>query len=201
LLGVDKPRRRPYPRRRIMKFCSQCAAAVRFVIPEGDHLPRYVCEACGAIHYENPKLVVGCVPEHEGRILLCRRAIEPRRGYWTVPAGFMENGETLQQGAARESKEEALAEVTIGSLLAVVHVLHAQQVHVFFRAILPAAQFGAGAESLEVALLAPADIPWADIAFPSTEFALRRYLEDKAGAREDHYFTTVDRRLNRTPEA
>lgn len=184
-----------------MNFCAQCGAPVQLRVPEGDHLPRYVCDACGTIHYLNPRLVVGCVPEHDGRILLCRRAIEPRRGYWTVPAGFMENGETLQQAAARESQEEALAQVKIGSLLAVVHVLHAQQVHVFFRALLPAAQFGAGAESLEVALLAPADIPWADIAFPSTEFALRRYLEDKAGAREDHYFTTVDRRLNRTPEA
>ena len=183
-----------------MKFCSQCAAAVRFVIPEGDHLPRYVCEACGAIHYENPKLVVGCVPEHEGRILLCRRAIEPRRGYWTVPAGFMENGETLQQAAARESQEEALAQVTIGSLLAVVHVLHAQQVHVFFRATLAEARYGAGAESLEVVLLAPEAIPWDELAFPSTDFALRRYLEDKATGAEPHHFTSVERRLKRSPE-
>ena len=178
-----------------MNFCNQCGAAVRLLIPAGDHLPRHVCEACGTIHYENPRLVVGCVPEHEGRILLCRRAIEPRRGYWTVPAGFMENGETLQEGAARESREEALAEVTIGSLLAVVHVLHAQQVHVFFRAALPVARYGVGAESLEVVLVAPADIPWTDIAFPSTEFALRHYLEDKAAAGEPHHFTSIDRRL------
>ena len=200
-VAFDKVSPPPYPRFHTMKFCSNCGAQVQLRVPAGDHLPRYVCEACGTIHYQNPRLVVGCVPAHDGRILLCRRAIEPRRGYWTVPAGFMENGETLQQAAARESQEEALAEVKIGSLLAVVHVLHAQQVHVFFRAILPAAQFGAGEESLEVALLAAADIPWADIAFPSTEFALRRYLEDQAGAPEDHYFTTVDRRLNRTPEA
>src|SRR2546430_3458515 len=123
-----------------MKFCDQCGAPVRLRVPEGDTLPRYVCEACGTIHYRNPRLVVGCVPEHEGRILLCRRAIEPRRGYWTVPAGFLENGETLQQGAARESLEEAQAQVTVGSLLSVVHVLHAEQVHVFFRASLPAAR-------------------------------------------------------------
>ena len=83
-----------------MKFCNQCGAAVRLRVPAGDNLPRYVCDACGTIHYQNPRLVVGCVPEHEGRILLCRRAIEPRRGYWTVPAGFLENGETLQQAAA-----------------------------------------------------------------------------------------------------
>ena len=157
-----------------MNYCSQCGAPVALRIPPGDHMPRNVCDACGTIHYQNPRLVVGCVPEYEGRILLCRRAIEPRLGYWTVPAGFMENGETLQQAAARESQEEALAHVEIGSLLAVVHVLHAQQVHVFFRATLPAARYAAGAESLEVALLDTSEIPWSDIAFPSTDFTLRR---------------------------
>jgi ADP-ribose pyrophosphatase YjhB (NUDIX family) len=192
---VDKPRLDPYPRRRMMNFCNKCGARVVLRTPEGDHLPRYVCETCGTIHYENPRLVVGCVPEHAGRILLCRRAIEPRRGYWTVPAGFMENGETLQQGAARESHEEALAQVEIGSLLAVVHVLHARQVHVFFRAVLPEARYGAGHESLEVELVEPAAIPWEDLAFPSTEFALRHYLDDRRTGREDHHFMTVDRRL------
>jgi ADP-ribose pyrophosphatase YjhB (NUDIX family) len=175
-----------------MKFCNQCGAPVQLLVPAGDHLPRHVCDACGAIHYENPRLVVGCVPEHEGRILLCRRAIEPRRGYWTVPAGFME-------AAARESREEALADVTIGSLLSVVHVLHAEQVHVFFRATLPSARYAAGAESLEVALVDAADIPWGDIAFPSTEFTLRRYLEDRAAGREPYHFTSIDRRLNPGP--
>jgi ADP-ribose pyrophosphatase YjhB (NUDIX family) len=177
-----------------MKFCSNCGAAVALRIPEGDHLPRYVCESCGTIHYRNPRLVVGCVPVHAGRILLCRRAIEPRRGYWTVPAGFMENGETLQEAAARETREEALAEVEIGSLLSVVHVLHAEQVHVFFRATLPEAHFGAGAESLEVKLVTPEDIPWSDIAFPSTDFTLRRYLEDGASGNNAHHFATIDRR-------
>ncbi|HVP32851.1 MAG TPA: NUDIX hydrolase [Steroidobacteraceae bacterium] len=177
-----------------MNYCSQCGAPVAQRIPPGDHLPRYVCDACGAIHYQNPRLVVGCVPEHEGRILLCRRAIHPRLGYWTVPAGFMENGETLQQAAARESHEEALAHVDVGSLLAVVHVLHARQVHVFFRAALRTAEYGAGAESLEVKLVAPAEIPWGELAFPSTDFALRHYLEDRALGREPHHFTTFDRR-------
>jgi ADP-ribose pyrophosphatase YjhB (NUDIX family) len=180
-----------------MKFCNQCGAEVAFRTPPGDHLARHICDACGTIHYQNPRLVVGCVPEYEGKILLCTRAIEPRRGYWTVPAGFMENGETLQQGAARESYEEALARVEIGSLLAMVHVLHAHQVHVFFRATLAEPQFGAGPESLEVALVKPEDIPWADIAFPSTEFALRRYLEDKAAGRDDHHFTEFDHRPQR----
>jgi len=177
-----------------MNFCNHCGGRLRLAVPEGDHLRRHVCAVCGTIHYQNPRLVVGCVPEHAGKILLCRRAIEPRRGYWTVPAGFMENGETLQQGAARESQEEAHAAVVVGSLLAVVHVLHAQQVHVFFRATLPEARYGVGEESLEVALLSAADIPWADIAFPSTDFALRHYLEDRAAGSERHHFATFDRR-------
>ena len=180
-----------------MNFCNQCGARVELRIPPDAHLPRHVCTACGTIHYENPKLVVGCVPEHDGRILICKRAIEPRRGFWTVPAGFMENDETLQQAAARESQEEALAEVRIGSLLSVVHVLHAHQVHVFFRATLPKAEFGAGPESLEAKLVRPEEIPWEDIAFPSTVYSLQRYLEDRAAGREEHYFTTIDRRLPR----
>jgi len=161
----------------------------------GDHLPRYVCDGCGAVHYQNPKLVVGCVPEHaDGRILLCKRAIEPRLGYWTIPAGFMENGETTQDAARRESYEEALANVEIGSLLAVVHVLHADQVHVMFRARLPEPRFGPGAESLEVVLCDEASIPWQDIAFRSVDFALRRYFEDRRLGVEDHHFTAIDYR-------
>jgi ADP-ribose pyrophosphatase YjhB (NUDIX family) len=180
-----------------MNFCNQCGAKVEFRIPPGDHLPRYICDSCGTIHYQNPRLVVGCVPDYHGKILLCRRAIEPRRGFWTVPAGFMENGETLQQAAARETHEEALAKVEIGSLLTVVHVLHAQQVHVFFRATLGEPEFGAGVESLETVLVDPKDIPWTDIAFPSTDYTLKRYLEDRAAGHENHYFTELDRRLPR----
>jgi ADP-ribose pyrophosphatase YjhB (NUDIX family) len=180
-----------------MNFCNQCGAKVEFRIPPGDHLPRHICDSCGTIHYQNPRLVVGCVPDYQGKILLCRRAIEPRRGFWTVPAGFMENGETLQQGAARETWEEALAKVEIGSLLTVVHVLRAQQVHVFFRAKLLEPEFGAGPESLEAVLVDPKDIPWSDIAFPSTDYTLKRYLEDREARRENHYFTELDRRLAR----
>lgn len=178
-----------------MSFCSQCGARLTVRVPPGDHLPRYVCEACGAVHYQNPRVVVGCVPEHAGRILICRRAIEPRRGYWTVPAGFLENGETLQEGAARESREEAQVEVEVGSLLSIVHVLEAHQVHVFFRASMQVNEHGAGPESLETALVRVEDIPWADLAFPSTEFSLRRYLEDRAERRETHHFATLQRRL------
>jgi ADP-ribose pyrophosphatase YjhB (NUDIX family) len=177
-----------------MKFCSECGVVVALRVPEGDHLPRYVCDACGTIHYSNPRLVVGCVPVLEGRILICRRAIEPRRGYWTVPAGFMENDETLQEAAARESYEEALADVEIGSLLAVAHVLHAHQVHVFFRARLRTPEVGTGPESLEVKLVPPGELPWEEIAFPSTVFALRCYLDDLAAGRETHHFTEFMRR-------
>ena len=176
-----------------MKFCSECGRPVAFRIPPGDHLPRHVCDACGTIHYANPKLVAGCVPEWEGRILLCRRAIEPRRGYWTIPAGFMENGETLMAAAARESMEEALARVEIGSLLAMVHVTHAHQVHVMFRARLVEGAFGIGPESLESMLVEEKDVPWTEIAFASTDFALRRYFEDRAAGREQLHITEIDR--------
>jgi ADP-ribose pyrophosphatase YjhB (NUDIX family) len=177
-----------------MNFCSHCGARVELRVPSGDHLPRHVCEACGTIHYQNPRLVVGCVPELDGRILICKRAIEPRLGYWTVPAGFMENGETLQQAAARESYEEALADVEIGSLLSIAHVIHAHQVHVFFRAKLRSGSFGPGAESLEVKLVTAEEIPWSEIAFPSTEFTLRRFLADREAGAEDHHFAILDRR-------
>ena len=177
-----------------MKFCADCGHAVEFKKPPGDHLARYVCPACGTIHYQNPKIVAGCVPEYDGRILLCRRAIEPRYGYWTVPAGFMENGETTQEAAQRECLEEACAHVAIGSLLAVVHVLHADQVHVMFRADLPKPEFAAGAESLEVMLCDESSIPWPDIAFRSVEFALRRYFDDRREGADRHYFTTIDLR-------
>ena len=174
-----------------MKFCPNCAAPVTQRIPEGDHLPRSVCTSCGAIHYRNPKLVTGSVPEHEGRILICRRAIEPRRGYWTIPAGFMETGETLQQAAARECFEEALARVEIGNLCAIVHVLHAEQVHVMFRAKLSGSSYGVGQESLETILCDEQDIPWREIAFKSGEFTLRRYFADRAAGRADLHYHTI----------
>lgn len=176
-----------------MNFCNHCGTRVVHRIPPGDHLPRFVCDSCGLIHYQNPRVVVGCVIEHEGRILLCKRAIEPRRGYWTVPAGFMENGESLQQGAARESQEEALADVEIGSLVSLVSIIGAHQVHVFFRATLRTPTFGSGPESLDVKLVTPEDIPWDDIAFQSTTFTLRKYLEDRAAGRDGHHLTVLDR--------
>jgi ADP-ribose pyrophosphatase YjhB (NUDIX family) len=178
-----------------VNFCSNCGAPVALKVPPGDHLPRFVCTKCGMIHYQNPRLVLGCVPVWEDKILLCRRAIEPRRGYWTVPAGFMENGETLEQAAARECQEEANATVEIGSLLAVVSVTHANQVHVMFRARLIKPEFSAGPESEVVGLYREEEIPWGDIAFPSGEFTLRRFYADRAAGREDHHFTALSRPL------
>ena len=147
------------------------------------------------VHYKNPLLVLGCVPQWGSKILLCRRAIEPRLGFWTVPAGFMENGETMQAAAARECYEEAQARVEVGSLLAVVNVTHAGQVHVMFRARLLSPDFGPGPESLEVGLYEEADIPWDDLAFPSGEYTLRQFFADRARGAEDHHFTELTRPL------
>ena len=160
-----------------MKYCSACGQTLTTTVPEGDNRPRAVCTACATIHYVNPKLVVGCVPELEGQILLCRRAIEPRLGFWTVPAGFMELGETLGEAAIRETWEEALARVELGPLFSVVDVVHAGQVHVFFKARLLQPEFGAGPESLETRLFRPEEIPGPELAFPSSRIALEQYRE------------------------
>jgi ADP-ribose pyrophosphatase YjhB (NUDIX family) len=180
----------------MMKFCSDCAAPLLRLVPPGDHLTRSVCSACGTVHYENPRIVVGCVPEWQGRILLCRRAIEPRLGFWTTPAGFLEIGETLQDAAARESLEEAEARVDIGALLSVTNVLHAAQVHVMFRARMQDPQCAPGRESLETGLYEEAQIPWTEIAFPSIEFALHCFLADRrAGVSSAVHFSSVDRSI------
>jgi ADP-ribose pyrophosphatase YjhB (NUDIX family) len=182
-----------------MNFCSTCGHRVVVKIPEGDHLPRHVCEACGTIHYQNPRIIAGCVIETEGKILLCKRAIEPRLGYWTIPAGFMENGESVQNAAAREAVEEALARVEIRSLLAIVSVLHAHQVHIMFRSGLVDPQYGVGPESLETQLYEEKDIPWPDIAFRSVEFALRRYLDDRREGVERLHFQDIDSGVRSSP--
>jgi ADP-ribose pyrophosphatase YjhB (NUDIX family) len=160
-----------------MKYCSNCGNLVIEKIPDGDNRHRWVCERCDIVHYQNPKIVVGSVAEQDGKILLCRRAIEPRYGYWTVPAGFMELGETMEQGATREIFEEACAEVQIGHLYASVDVVEAGQVHLFFTAVL-LSDFSAGDESLDAALFSEQEIPWTEIAFRSGKFALEKFFED-----------------------
>lgn len=161
-----------------MNFCSACGAPVSQKVPPGDNLPRFVCETCQAIHYQNPKIVVGCIPEWNGKILMCRRAIEPRYGMWTFPAGFMETGETAEQAAARETLEEACAEVEITSLYAVFSIPHISQVYIVFRGTLRTPEFGAGSESLEVRLAEPAEIPWESLAFRVIHEILGRYVSD-----------------------
>ena len=163
-----------------MKFCSNCAAPVAKRIPPGDSLPRFVCDACGSIHYQNPKLVVGAVPEWQGRLLLCRRAIEPRYGYWTLPAGFMENDETAGEAALRETLEEAGARVELVSAFSMVSVPRVNQVHLFYRARLLDLEFKPGVESLEVALFEEAKLPWQEIAFRTVAITLKHWFADRA---------------------
>ena len=163
-----------------MNFCSACGKPVSRKVPTGDHLPRYVCDACQAIHYHNPKIVAGCIPEWEDQVLLCRRAIEPRAGLWTFPAGFMEIGEGTEEAARRETLEEAQAEVALTRLHSVLSLPHIGQVYMTFVGRLLAKRFGAGAESLDARLFDRTKIPWDEIAFPVVTDALRRYVDDVA---------------------
>jgi len=182
----------------LMKFCSECAQPVSFIVPPDDNRPRFVCGNCGAIHYQNPKLVVGSIPvwqeDGEMRILLCKRAIEPRHGYWTLPAGFMENGETTEQAAMRETVEEAGANIELHKLFSLVNVPHVHQVHLFYRATLRDLDYAAGAESLEVKMFSAADIPWEEIAFPTVTHTLQMFLADHEIVRGggDYGFHTLD---------
>jgi ADP-ribose pyrophosphatase YjhB (NUDIX family) len=161
-----------------INFCSQCGKEVEQKIPQGETLLRAVCPACKTIHYQNPKIVAGCIPERDGKILLCRRAIEPRLGLWTFPAGFMELGESTEEAAARETLEEANARVKIQSLYALFSLPHVDQVYVVYRAILQDHNFGPGEESLEVQLMTIEAIPWDQLAFPVIRETLHRYVED-----------------------
>ena len=174
-----------------MNFCSNCGAPVARRIPAGDTLPRWVCDSCHAIYYENPRMIVGCVAEWEGRILLCRRAIEPRLGLWTVPAGFLEKGETTAEGAQRETLEEANARVEIAALFSLYNLPHIDQVYLLFRGRLLDAQIGAGAETLEARLFEEADIPWEQLAFATVRNTLNHYLSDRATGKFGFYIGTV----------
>jgi ADP-ribose pyrophosphatase YjhB (NUDIX family) len=171
-----------------MKFCSECAHPVALAIPEGDNRPRYVCPHCHAIHYQNPKLVIGSIPvwEQDGKLqlLLCKRAIEPRHGYWTLPAGFMENEETTEQAAVRETEEEAGADIELGKLFTLLNVAHVHQVHLFYLARLRSLDFAPGEESLEVQLFTQQEIPWDDLAFPTVRTTLELFFADHLKARE-----------------
>ncbi len=163
----------------VINYCSHCGAGVSLQVPPGDSLARHVCARCGTIHYQNPKLVVGSLPVWQDKILLCRRAIEPRHGKWTLPAGFMENHETLPQAALRETIEEACAQVELGEMYTLISVPHISQVHVIYRARLLDLDFAPGIETLELGLFAEDEIPWQEIAFRTIALTLRHFFADR----------------------
>ena len=163
-----------------MKFCSSCGSAdISLTIPEGDNRPRFVCATCQEIFYHNPKIVAGCIAEWHGKILMCKRAIEPRYGKWTLPAGFMENDESVHEAAARETHEEATAEVSNLTLYSMYNLPHINQIYVMFRGDLVEGRASPGEESLDVVLMDEGDMPWGEIAFPVIKESLELYFEDK----------------------
>ena len=170
-----------------MKFCSNCGSPVMKRVPPGDSLPRWVCDHCGEIHYQNPRLVVGSIPAHEGKVLLCRRAIEPRYGYWTLPAGFMENDETTAQGALRETLEEAGARIELDAPFSMISVPRVNQVHLFYRARVLELGFKPGEETLEVALWEESNIPWPEIAFRTVGLTLKHWFADRGSGAFDFH--------------
>jgi len=166
-----------------INFCPSCGSAVELRCTDNDDRLRHICVACGMIHYQNPKMVIGSIPEWEDKILLCRRAIEPRYGLWTLPGGFMENGETATEAAIRETLEEANARIAIGDLYSMYSLPYIDQVHLLFRARLLDPDFSPGAESLQVRLFAEHEIPWDEIAFRPVKYSLKHYFEDRRNGR------------------
>lgn len=164
-------------------FCSACGAATDWIIPEGEDRYRSVCGSCNTVHYENPKLVVGCIVAQEQNILLCRRAIEPQKGKWTLPAGYLENNETAAQGALRETMEESGAEVKLLAPYRLFDLPHISQLYLLFQAQLIACPFQPTSESLEVSLFKTEDIPWNHLAFKVITTTLRHYAHDAANGK------------------
>ena len=162
-----------------MKFCSDCGGEITTKVPAGDNRERFVCDVCDAVHYTNPRIVTGCLAIWEGRVLLCQRAINPRSGLWTLPAGFLENGETIVAGATRETMEEANAAVSNLDLYTVFSLPHISQIYLFYRAELASESFSAGFESTAVALYEESEIPWEELAFPVVRETLEHYFADR----------------------
>lgn len=182
-----------------MNFCSNCGNPVRSAVPEGDHKCRSICDACNTIHYENPRIIVGCVPLWDAKVLLCKRANEPRKGCWTLPAGFLEQDETLEAGAVRETLEEANAEVGIGRLFSVYSTPTLGQVYVFFLAQLTNLNFHPGAETETTALFGESEIPWEEIAFSSVRFTLKKYFDDRVSQSCAVHVGSLNRELGLDP--
>lgn len=179
-----------------MNFCSNCGAPLTLTIPEGDDRQRYKCDACGSVHYQNPKMVVGCIPEWEDKILLCRRDIEPQKGLWTLPAGYLENGETVKEGAVRETFEETGAVVTDLHTYLMLDIVHIRQIYLLFRGRMQAPRFHPTYESSEVALFLEEEIPWDAIAFRAIETTLRCYYSDRGKG----VFPFRNRQIHRQPD-
>jgi ADP-ribose pyrophosphatase YjhB (NUDIX family) len=180
-----------------MKFCSSCGSHVVISIPEGDNRERFVCAdiSCSTIHYQNPRIITGCLPLYEGKVLLCKRAIEPRYGLWTLPAGFMENGETTEQGALRESWEEAPANLHIEHLYTLFSLPYINQVYFFYKAQLTDTQFSSSLESLEVKLFSEDEIPWDQLAFSVVEKTLRYYFADRKNNTYPLHLEDIEKKL------
>ena len=163
-----------------MKFCSACGASIQILVPVGDNRERHVCVSCETVHYHNPRIITGCLPVYQNKVLMCRRAIEPRLGFWTLPAGFLELGETVAQGAARETEEEAGAQVTIGDLYCMFNLPHIGQIYMIYLAELPELIFSTHTdESLEVKLFTEEEVPWRELAFRTMWRTLHHYFEDR----------------------
>lgn len=162
-----------------MKFCNQCGHTVSKKIPADDDRLRHICDSCDHIHYENPRVIVGVLPTFERQVLLCKRAIEPRLGYWTLPAGFLENDETTAEGAHRETWEEAKATVDESELYCMFDLPYINQIYMFYLAELKEPVYDSGPESLEVQLFNEDDIPWQELAFPVVNSALKYYFADR----------------------
>ena len=181
-----------------VKYCADCGSPVVFRTPSGDDRPRYLCESCGTVHYQNPKMVVGCIPLWRNKVLFCRRAIEPRYGKWTVPAGFLEIGETVAEGAARETREEARAEITDLKPYFMYDLTFIGQVYFMFIGNVAGGICGVGEESLEVRFFRKTEIPWDDIAFPVIWKCLKLFVAD-SGKGEFPFHTGAMRRRPRPP--
>lgn len=162
-----------------MNYCSHCGHPVTEKVPQGDNRARFVCTKCETIHYQNPRIITGCLPVHEDRVLLCKRSIQPRAGKWTLPAGFLENGETASQGAVRETREEANANVDIIDIYTMFSLPHISQVYMFFRANLVDLGYSAGEETEEVRLFGEDEIPWSELAFPVISETLKFFFDDR----------------------
>ncbi|MBI5473396.1 MAG: NUDIX hydrolase [Ignavibacteriae bacterium] len=162
-----------------MNFCSNCGKPVHLLIPAGDHKQRFVCSACNTVHYENPRMIVGCLPRWRDKVLLCKRANEPISGFWTLPAGFLENDETAEAGAMRETREEANADVELVRMISLYSIPIIGQVYVFFLADLKNLNFHPGVETEITALFGRDEIPWDQLAFSSVRYTLQKYFANE----------------------